>query len=207
MELTEYFSNGDPFNLIGTLIAAILGGLVALYTIKAQPSSSLVRERHDLLFSPLFMTLEPILFSKIDTEVMEKALAIIAGNLNLADGSTLDVYRTCRSHPTQNSFMELCTYVNKNYDRSCRRLGLKRRNLEYRIAHRQYASKLSFILYVLALVLRFVIVAFVSIISILVLSALATAAYDELAAPQQVTALALIAFLLLNITRLISNSD
>lgn len=132
----------DPLNFVGVIITIF----ASIYIFKSEVSISFSRERHDKLIFPLFDLLEPILYQQPQSDVLEKALQIINNNRNFADGKLLEICYFCTKNPSVENFKSLCSYVDKAYDKSCRKLGLKTRGLTYRIYRSQYKSKFHFIL-------------------------------------------------------------
>ncbi len=128
--------NIDPLNFIGIVITII----VSLYIFKNETSITFIKERHDKLFFPLFNLLEPILYQKVNYGTLGNALSIISSNKNLADGKLLELYYNCCQSSSQKNFNALCSYVDSEYDKSCKKLGLKKRSLMYRCARHQYQN-------------------------------------------------------------------
>ena len=99
----------------------------------------LIRERYDKLIFPLFDLLELVFYQEYTDNILNSALQIIEENKNLADGKLLEInYYLCTKTPSQEEFMQLCTYVDRMYDKFCRQLGLKMRSLYYRLLRHQY---------------------------------------------------------------------
>lgn len=138
-------TNSDLLNFVGILCTAIL----TFYIFRKETSITFVRERYEKLIFPLFNLLEPVLYQKVQPEYFEKALQIIELNKSFADGKLLELYYYCSQNLTQQNFNQLCTYVDKLYDKSCRRLGLKIRSFSYRIARHQYKHRSYFLFYAL----------------------------------------------------------
>lgn len=139
-------TNSDLLNFIGILCTAIL----TFYIFKKETSISFTKERYEKLIFPLFNLLEPVLYQQVQPEYFEKALQIIDRNKSLADGKLLELFYYCSQNPTQQNFNQLCSYVDKLYDKACRKLGLKIRSFSYRIARHQYKHWSYFLFYVLA---------------------------------------------------------
>lgn len=135
----------DPLNFLGILATV----LASLYIFKSETSISLIKERHEKLLFPLFDVLEPILFQEPDKKQLNDALKIIENNKHLADGKLLELYYYCSQNLTKNNFISLCTYVDKAYDHSCRKLKLKTRSMNYRINRHQYKSRLYLVFYLI----------------------------------------------------------
>lgn len=173
MELIMQFINNpqasfDPLNFIGILATVV----VSIYIFRSETSISFTKERHEKLIFPLFDTLEPILYQNLDVEILSKALKIIEINKSLADGKLLSVYYYCTVNPNVDNFNSLCSYIDKAYDKSCRRLQLKTRTIEYRISRNQYKSKFYFVLY---LIIMTTIFAFALVTALIILAMLIAA--------------------------------
>lgn len=134
--LAIFQENSDPLNFAGLLLSAV----VAIYVFKNQNAVSLVKERHDKMIFPLFDLLEPTLYQELHQQTLENALSIINKHRNLADGKLLEIAFFCSQTPSQENYNLLCSYIDKAYDNSCRRLGLKTRSLTYRCLRKQYKS-------------------------------------------------------------------
>ena len=157
-------ANFDPLNFIGIIVTV----LASVYIFKAETSVSFLKERHEKLFFPLFNTLEPILFQEPDEKILACALKIIENNKHLADGKLISLYYYCLQNPVKENFLSLCVYVDKAYDRSCRKLGLKTRPMQYRIYRHQYKNPL----YVVAFLFAHMILLILSIFGMLTAFAL-----------------------------------
>lgn len=128
--------NIDPLNFIGIVITIIF----SVYISKSETSTDFVKERHDKLIFPLFNLLEPILYKKVNYGTLSNALSIISANKNLADGKLLELYYNCSQSSSQKNFNALCSYIDSEYDKSCKKLGLKKRNFIYRCVRFQYQN-------------------------------------------------------------------
>lgn len=154
-------TSSDPLNFLGILATV----MVSIYIFRSEISVSFIKERHEKLYFPLFDTLEPILFQDIKPELLSKALDIIQSNKQLADGKLINLHYCCSEQPSQQNFISLCCYADKAYDKSCRKLKLRTRPLEYRLNRRQFKNKaflaMYFGLYALKFFLAFIALAFV----------------------------------------------
>lgn len=139
----------DPLAFISVFIA-LFG---SIYISRTETNITLVKERHEKLFFPLFDTLEPFLYQGLNTEALCKALKIIEENKSMVDGKLLSISYYCKKDPTDKNFNSLCSYVDHAYDRSCHRLNLKRRSLSYKLERCQYKNKSFLILLIFSSVL------------------------------------------------------
>lgn len=120
------------------IVAAIIAFFATFGTFIAQKNFVLKKERYDKLIAPLFFAMEPHLFRKAEDYIINKADLIISQNRSLAGGKLLALLYRCKENPSQKNFAKLCSYINKEYDKSCRILYLKRRPYTYRVDRRQY---------------------------------------------------------------------
>lgn len=147
--LTANLLNADWLNFLALIITVI----VSLIISSGERLFGYSRERHEKLIAPLFILLEPKLYKKYDKVLVEQAMNIIDENICFADGALLNIRAGCRKHPEE-TFTELCHYIDNAYDHSCRKLKLKTRTLLYRINERQYKSKSSLVFHILLLGLQ-----------------------------------------------------
>ena len=156
-------ANSDYLNFIGILLASA----VSIYIFKGEHSLSFAQEQHNNLISPLFELLEPVLFQKVEPIVLHKAIKLINENRNIADGKLFELSYRCEKNPSQSNYNHLCSYVNRLYDRSCRKLGLKLRSYSYRIDRKQYMHISFFICYILLRIITFLCIYLLSVGAIL----------------------------------------
>ena len=147
--LNSIHTSSELLNFVGILVTVI----ASIYIFKKETSLSFIRERHDKLIFPLFNLLEPVLYQDLNKELLNEALQIIEKNKNIADGKLIEILYLCTSIPCHQNITQLYTYVDKAYDKSCRKLGLKTRSATYRINRHQYKSLAYFIAYCLVYIL------------------------------------------------------
>lgn len=133
----------DPLNFVG-VIATVF---ISLYIFRSETSVSLVKERFEKLICPLFHTIEPIIYQQNSPEVLNHVLKIIEDNHIYCDGKLMNLAYLYRINSSFENFINLCKYIDKTYDKYCRKIGLKTRPMSYRFIKKQYRSKLYLILY------------------------------------------------------------
>lgn len=153
----------DPLNFIGILATVV----VSIYIFKSDLPFEYVKERHEKLIFPLFDLLEPLLYRDYDVDTIKKACFIIEENKSFIDGKLLSIYHNCKNTPCQESFIDLCTYIDRAFDKSCRKLKLKRRSINYRINNRQYRSNWFLAGYIVGSIFIFLLVLFSSFAGLL----------------------------------------
>ena len=111
---------------------AVLAAIMSFYIFRASRPTDLIKERHDKLISPLFKILEPHLYKNdITDEKINMCLAIYSANKNLVDGKLrYAMYIFSENHCFEN-YTVLCSCVSSQYDKCCRKLGIKLRTFEY----------------------------------------------------------------------------
>lgn len=154
--LENIFTTSDLLNFIGILFTAI----ISLYIFKSDDSKTFTRERHDKLIFPLFNLLEPTLYQDFQIDILNAASKIIETNKNLADGDLLNIHYLISKSPSKDTFIKLCAYVDKSYDKSCRKLGLKTRSATYRILRHQYKGIFQLLIYLSTYLIMSLFVAF-----------------------------------------------
>lgn len=131
------------------VIAAIISISASIYIFRSTPKYDLIYSRYVTLISPLFELMEPYLFKTVNDEILSKALNLIETNKTFAGRKLLHSFYFCKMNPSQDNYDALCSSVSKEYDRCCRRLGLGKRNIWYKIVRNQYKNKFVFILYMI----------------------------------------------------------
>lgn len=134
---TDLQATLDPL----AFISAFITMFGAIYISRFETSTSLVKERHEKLFFPLFNILEPYLYQELNTEALNMALEIIENNKSMVDGKLLSISYYCQKNPSNKNFIALCTYVDHAYDNSCRKMKLKRRSLSYKLERSHNKNK------------------------------------------------------------------
>ena len=186
-------SSFDPLNFIG-----ILGTIfVSIYIFKKQAVDPFAVKRHYVLISPLFDILEPVLYQKDSSAHLSHALQLIETQKSLADGKLLEHLYLCTQKPSHQNFINLCAYVDKSYDKSCRSLGLKTRSISYRIQRKQYKNFACLCFYLLPYLMYSIFLELLSLlIFILILSILIAALFFANTAGRLIVLLAFVTILL-----------
>ncbi|SCL84986.1 hypothetical protein [Sporanaerobacter sp. PP17-6a] len=135
-------------------VIAIITIIFTYYLSRHTSSQEIIKEQHEKLISPIFFILEPYLFQSINNECLEKVFHLIGKNKSLVDGKLLEIAYFCNENPSQANYNALCAYINKSYDKSCKRLGLRTRSIEYRLNRKQYETKLSLFIYICFLTVK-----------------------------------------------------
>lgn len=189
----------DPLSFIGVLFTII----VSLYIFKHENFNSFTRERHDKIIFPLFNLLEPFLYHDVPNDTLKSALQVIEDNKNLADGKLLEVSYFCTINPSQNNINELFSYVDKAYDKSCRKLGLKTRTFSYRFSRKQYKNIASIILHFAVYTLFAFIVGVIILFAFLCVVAMLYVLYESLSSIERLIMLLLVGFLAIMLNKYI----
>lgn len=150
----------DPLNFIG-LIATVL---VSVYIFKSDLPFDYAKEKHEKLIFPLFDLVEPFLYQQANDVLWEKIFNVIEKNKSFADGTLISLLYYCKKQPNHQNFISLCTYIDRAYDKSCKRLKLKRRSIEYRINRNQYKNKIYFFLFIVCGALFFTLCLFIGLL-------------------------------------------
>ncbi len=157
---------------LAAVVAAIISISASIYIFRTTPKYDLVYKRYTSLIFPLFELIEPHLFKSIDRSILSDAINIIEQNKAIAGSKLLYALYFCKNNPCQEHFDLLCSYVSKEYDQCCSRLGLGKRSISYKISRRQYKSKAVFILYIVCHTFIFIVVLFAFVFLLFYLSRL-----------------------------------
>lgn len=146
----------EYFVIIFTSIPALITAFLALRGFKGEYD----RERYERLISPIFIILEPHLFRPIDAEIeylVREIYPLITENQNIVGGNLLFYVNSCKRRLNKNSYNNLCSEIDREHTKLCRRLGIPGRSVDYRIRNHQYRGVVAYICYygfaVLSLVL------------------------------------------------------
>lgn len=132
---------------LAAIIAAIISISASVYIFKATPKYELVYNRYTSLIFPLFQLIEPYLFKTMNKKVLSNAVDLIEQNKMFAGNQLIYISYICKKNPCQENFDFLCSYVSKEYDRCCTRLGLGKRSISYKVSKGQYKNKIMLIVY------------------------------------------------------------
>lgn len=157
IELWQYIKNLLLSTSEITLpIAAIF---VSVMIHKCRFRGNLTEQKYKSLIFPLFNTLEPHLYCQLSPAVHEALNTLVKDyNKNKAYSSIElnEVMRSCFpfEHCSQENYISLCKIIDKEYDKCCSLLGIKRRSIRYRLLHRQYQNKLKTVAMALFYIIR-----------------------------------------------------
>lgn len=150
VEIFNYLKTIDWLDLFKTLsitiIPTYLSIFITIYTFKNGRKYQFIRERYEKLIFPLFSFIEPDLFSKKHADCT-KIKKIIDASPALAGSRLNELFYYYQNYPTQKTYNKLCTYINREYDKCCFILGLKRRSTLYRLNRQQYKTIFMFVVF------------------------------------------------------------
>lgn len=148
--------------LIDPGVALFIGILTILIT-KNSDKSSIARERLELVYHPLFLSIEPHLYKKISSNDIKEFLTLFE---ELESKHSLFIYPSLRfwvkdiknriSPPIveyDDAWFIICDYISKEYDRLCKLAYMPLRSTAYRVNNRQYKNKFSLYLGMIKLAL------------------------------------------------------
>ena len=139
------------------VIAAIISISASIYIFRSTPKYDMIYKRYVTLICPLFELIEPYLFKSINKDILSKALYLIENNKTFAGRKLLSSLYFCKKNPSQENYDALCSCISKEYDRCCRRLGLGKLSIWYKVVRNQYKSKFAFIIYFIGQTILFLV--------------------------------------------------
>ena len=143
--------------IFDTIIAA-LTLLLSLYIFKREPIVSICIPRHSDLISPLFYMIQPYLYGEIPEDVRKSIKDLIDKNVKYVEAPLMDLIERCQAYPCPENMNKLSEYIDREYDLSCYRVGLKCRSVNYRIKKHQIPSIKWMIIHLMPTILLWVIV-------------------------------------------------
>lgn len=130
--------NADTLYRILTILislsSVITTIIIAIYVFKKEPSKTYIKERYEKVIFPIYIAFEPFLYSRNITEPIKKAYeqcqAIINNNKMIAGGNLLFLFDIPLDKYT---VYRISREIDKEYDKSCKKLGIQKRSLNYRM--------------------------------------------------------------------------
>lgn len=187
----------DPLSFVGVLLTV----LVSIYIFRSETSLTLTKERHEKLIFPLFDLLEPFLYQKLNPDILNQALKIIEENKSLADGKLISIHYYCKNYPSDKNFALLSSYVDRNFDISCRKLKLKCRSLLYKLDRSQFRNKTALTLYIIKQLVISLLVIFIAFLCFILAGSVIWNIYNAATDMTQITILLIFALLATILTR------
>lgn len=162
--------------IIATFANTIVTIILAVYIFRREPTKTYLQERYEKVIFPLYSTFEPFLYTKEVSEELiiayNECKQIINENRHLVGGEL-----QCLFSKKLTSYTSYCISreIDKEYDKSCKELGITKRTLEYRIGIYKNVPKLyiikrtikGYVPLVFFLLLLFFIIGLVKIIPII----------------------------------------
>lgn len=141
---------------IAALISIVIGSIVSWKIFKKEFSRTYLQERYEKVIYPIFITLEKHMFKKELTPEIKNAVTvckeIIHANHMIAGGELVDLFSR---RLTVENFQDISREVDKQYDKTCKQLGIPVRRLIYKIMHYEWRSTRLKVLFFLKYVLLY----------------------------------------------------
>ncbi len=177
MKIVIDLNHAYQFLTVLTTIANIaITVFIAVYLFKKEPSKTYIKERYEKVVSPLYFTFEPFLYNKSMPRELLQAYKdcqkIVKDNKSIAGGKLLflfdrplDVY----------TLTWISREIDKDFDKSCKSLGLPKRTLQYKVyliknAPKRYLIELTLFSYlplIIFLAILFLVIILIRVIPIL----------------------------------------
>lgn len=158
-EIISIFQNSNFTTLLDTLLNPFVSAIIGCLTIfisRNHNRSSSARERLEKVYNPLFLAIEPFLFREgltfndVSTFVSVYRSLEDQYYLLITPSLRLKMHQLKQENPCfvtdkngYNHWFQICKQISKEYDKLCHHSYLPVRNMEYRLYHRQYSSKIS----------------------------------------------------------------
>lgn len=120
--------------MITSIANIVITVFIAIYLFKKEPSKTYIKERYEKVVSPLYFTFEPFLYNKsMPRELLlayKKCQSIVNENKNIAGGKYLFLFNRPLDVYT---LTWISREIDKDFDKSCKSLGLPKRTLQYKV--------------------------------------------------------------------------
>ena len=155
--MSEFFKPEIFVDWVGVLLVALVSVIttsVANWYHRRSSTVGLTRERVDLVYSPLFQKIEPILYKNIHISELQATMTFFNSLLtkhpylvnptlkHLADDLCSFIEDGCSSDECLPKWKKFSAKLDGEYDSLCHRLNLPRRTSYYRLQYRQFKNKL-----------------------------------------------------------------
>lgn len=116
---------------ISSIITTII---IAIYVFKKEPSKTYIKERYEKVIFPIYTAFEPFLYSKEITDSLktayEQCQTVLNDNRMIAGGNLLFLF----DKPLNKyNVYRISKEIDKEYDKSCKNLGIQKRSLNYKM--------------------------------------------------------------------------
>lgn len=131
-----------------TIIASVIAFINGYIVIKSKRNDTYAKDRYEKAILPAFILIEPFLYNDIDDQiyiVIEKLYRLVMENRIYISGKLLDIADYCYKKQLSNELQQenfdlLCLTISKEYDKSCKQLGIPLRTFMYKRRNKQYSS-------------------------------------------------------------------
>lgn len=150
--------------IISTVLGALITSLITWYVFVKNSNKELSRERLEKVFYPVYISLEKHLY-KFDKKNMEflyalkKVEKILEDNRLLTGNKLYFQYTLIKNCDTSSAkkinYKKFCSMLIREYNKSCRKIGLPIITISYRIGYKQcttFQRMLWWFIYVLAII-------------------------------------------------------
>lgn len=129
------------------LITGLITGYFSLKLTIHKDKNTYTKEKYENLIFPIFILLEPYLYSKEITPEINNIVKLIyehfQKNRMYENGRLLEILNNCftdidsKQTVSLNNFTRLCSIISVMYDTSCKKLGVSKRTFVYKLNNNQ----------------------------------------------------------------------
>lgn len=133
--------------LIATIIGSLIAATVSYNLFKRTKKDTYIKERYEQVIFPIFVLIEPYLYSKT---IDEKVISVVSEICDIVflkrmyiGGYLLEQIDLCKkeinspSGLSKTQFTYLCSRISIEYDKCCKELGVKKRSFAYKMSNSQ----------------------------------------------------------------------
>lgn len=129
-----------------SVFSGSISGFIAFIIFLKGNKTPLTKERYETVVFPVFQILEPHLYQPLTQDVFrsaQNASEIIKNHRSLAGGKLFECASLVSNYSDydKSKFFLFCWCVEKEFDRSCKSLGIPLRTWRYKFLKKQYPNK------------------------------------------------------------------
>lgn len=137
-------SQSNMLEILTTIIVSVVSFVVIIKTVQISTKKELFLN----VYFPLYKILSPFLYKKLSVEELQKLLSEIDNTFSQSEYLPFFVSEyidylsegLSKGEVWQDTYEELCRYIDIRCNRLCSLLGYPKRTLSYRIRHNQFAN-------------------------------------------------------------------
>lgn len=147
MSQTTQIITYDLTDLLVALLTGVITGYFSYKLLIHKERNTYTKDKYENVIFPIFQLIEPYLYSKEITpeiiSIVSEICICVTKNRMYINGFLLENIDFCKKELdsdksiSQKTFIELCSIISIEYDKSCKKLGISKRSLAYKLNNNQ----------------------------------------------------------------------